>query len=351
MERLCKISEPDHMAMELSECKWNSVAKPLKSLGLLEKAVTKIAGITGNAEVKIDKRCTVVMCADNGVVAEGVTQSDSSVTALVAESIANDRANINLVSKSYNIDVIAVDMGMITDVDDERIIIKKTAYGTKNIYYGNAMTLNQAEQAITAGMDIVRELKAKGYDILITGEMGIGNTTTSSALASVILDQPVRNVTGCGAGLDKERLKHKINVIEHAIAVNDPDKTKPIELISKICGFDIAGMTGLFVGGAVYRIPVVIDGFISAVAAKLACMIVPETVNFMLCSHVSKEPAGRKMLESMGLKAIIEGELCLGEGTGGAMLIPLLDGALSVYHSAHRFDELQMDQYEDYTKC
>ncbi len=119
--------------------------------------------------------------------------------------------------------------------------------------------------------------------------MGIGNTTTSSALASVILDQPVRNVTGCGAGLDKERLKHKINVIEHAIAVNDPDKTKPIELISKIGGFDIAGMTGLFLGGAVYRIPVVIDGFISAVAAKLACMIVPETVNFMLCSHVSKK--------------------------------------------------------------
>lgn len=202
---------------------------------MLEKAVTKIAGITGNAEVKIDKRCTVVMCADNGVVAEGVTQSDSSVTALVAESIANDRANINLVSKSYNIDVIAVDMGMITDVDDERIIIKKTAYGTKNIYYGNAMTLNQAEQAITAGMDIVRELKAKGYDILITGEMGIGNTTTSSALASVILDQPVRNVTGCRRRTGQGKTKCiKINVIEHAIAVNDLDKTKPIELISKI---------------------------------------------------------------------------------------------------------------------
>lgn len=351
MERINKISKPDFVAMELSESKWNSVAKPIKSLGLLEKTVTKIAGITGNADVKINKRCAVVMCADNGVVAEGVTQSESSVTALVAESIANGRANINLVSKPYNIDVFAVDMGMKTDVNNKRIIRKKTAYGTENINKGNAITVSQAVYAIASGMDIVRDLKAKGYDILITGEMGIGNTTTASAIASVILGEPVRNVTGCGAGLDKERLEHKIHVIEHAIEVNNPDKSKPVELISKIGGFDIAGMTGMFLGGAVYKVPVVIDGFISSVAAKLACMINPETVNFMLCSHVSKEPAGRKILESMKLKAIIDGELCLGEGTGGAMLIPLLDGALSVYHSAHRFDELQMEQYEDYSKC
>lgn len=351
MERINKIIKPDFKAMELSERKWNSVAKPIKSLGLLEKSVTKIAGITGNAEVKINKRCTVVMCADNGVVAEGVTQSDSSVTALVAESIANDRANINLISKPYNIDVIAVDIGMKTDVDNEKIIKRKTSYGTENISCGNAMTVSQAEYAISAGIDIVKDLKSKGYDILVTGEMGIGNTTTASAIASVILGEPVKNVTGCGAGLDKERLEHKIHVIERAIEVNKPDRSKPVELLSEIGGFDIAGMTGLFLGGAVYRIPVVIDGFISSVAAKLACMINPEAVNFMLCSHVSKEPAGRKMLESMGLNAIIDGELCLGEGTGGAMLIPLLDGALSVYHSAHKFDELQMEQYEDYTKC
>lgn len=351
MERLCKIAEPDYLAMELSERKWNSVAKPIRSLGLLEKAVTKIAGITGNAEVKINKRCTVVMCADNGVVAEGISQSDSSVTSLVAESIANGRANINLISKPYNIDVIAVDIGMKTDIDDERIIKRKISNGTENIYSESAMTERQAEHVIAAGMDIVRDLKAKGYDILITGEMGIGNTTTASAIASVILGESVRNVTGCGAGLDKERLEHKNHVIEHAIAVNKPDKNKPVELLSKIGGFDIAGMTGLYLGGAVYRIPIVIDGFISSVAAKIACMINPEAVNFMLCSHVSKEPAGIKMLESMGLKAIIDGELCLGEGTGGAMLIPLLDGALSVYHSAHRFDELKMEQYEDYSKC
>ena len=351
MERINKITKPDFKAMELSQYKWNSVAKPIRSLGLLEKAVTKIAGIIGDTEVKINNRCTVVMCADNGVVAEGVTQSDSSVTSLVAESIANGRANINLISKPYNIDVIAVDIGMKTDIDDERIIKRKTSNGTENIYYGRAMTLSQAEYAIAAGMDIVRDLKAKGYDILITGEMGIGNTTVASAIASVILGEPVRNVTGYGAGLDKDRLEHKIHVIGRAIEINKPDKNKPVELLSKIGGFDIAGMTGLYLGGAVYRIPIVIDGFISSVAAKLACMINPEAVNFMLCSHVSKEPAGRKMLESMGLKAIIDGELCLGEGTGGAMLIPLLDGALSVYHSAHRFDELKIEQYEDYLKC
>ncbi|MDE5649201.1 MAG: nicotinate-nucleotide--dimethylbenzimidazole phosphoribosyltransferase, partial [Oscillospiraceae bacterium] len=257
MERINKITKPDFKAMELSQCKWNSVAKPIRSLGLLEKFITKIAGITGNEEVKINKRCTVVMCADNGVVTEGVTQSDSSVTALVAESIANGKANINLISKPYNIDVIAVDIGMKTDVDDEKIIRRKKSYGTENISRGNAMTVSQAEYAILAGIDIVKDLKSKGYDILITGEMGIGNTTTASAIASVILGEPVRNVTGCGAGLDEKRLEHKIHVIERAIKVNDPIKSKPVELLSKIGGFDIAGMTGLFLGGAVYRVPVV----------------------------------------------------------------------------------------------
>lgn len=351
MDRINTITKADFKAMELSRLKWNSVAKPLNSLGLLEKAVTKIAGITGDPDVKINRRCAIVMCADNGVAAEGVTQSDSSVTALVAKSIAEGKANINLVSRPYNIDVFAVDAGMNTDVPDERIIKRKTAYGTENIYLKNAMTASQTEYAVSAGIDIVRDMKNKGYDIIVTGEMGIGNTTTSSALASVILGETVKNVTGCGAGLDRQRLEHKIHVIEHAVEINRPDRDKPLEMLAKIGGFDIAGMTGLFLGGGVYKIPVVIDGLISSVAAKLACMINPETVNYMLCSHVSKEPAGRKILESMGLKAIIDGELCLGEGTGGAMLIPLLDGALSVYHSAHRFEELNMEQYEDYSEC
>lgn len=345
MERIGKIIPADKAAAGKAQEHWNSVGKPLHSLGLLEEAVIKIAGITGSENVDISKRCAVVFCADNGVVAEGVTQSDSSVTAIVAKAIASGTSSINRMAQTFHADVLPVDIGMNTDIDDERILRRKISYGTGNIAEGAAMSRENAERAISAGMDIAGEMKDKGYKILVTGEMGIGNTTTSAAIASVLLDESPEAVTGKGAGLTAEGLDRKINVVKRAIAVNSPDRSDPEDILAKLGGYDIAGMTGLFLGGAYYHIPVVIDGVISAVSAVLAARICPAVCDYMLCSHVSKEPAGRKLLDSIGMKPIITGELCLGEGTGGILLLPLLDGALSVYASAHRFDELDMERY------
>lgn len=345
MDRINKITPPDVKAAQAARERWNSVAKPLGSLGLLESAVEKIAAVQGTADVKITNRHAVVMCADNGVVCEGVTQSDSSVTALCAEAIAEGTSNINVLADIYGAKVTAVDIGMAHDVNSERLVNRKIAYGTKNIAEGAAMTVEQAEKAIAVGIDIVRDMKRDGADIIVTGEMGIGNTTTSAALASVLLDMPPKSVTGRGAGLDSAGLKRKIAAIERAIEVNHPEKDKPVELLAKLGGFDIAGMTGLFLGGAFYHIPVVIDGVISAVSALIACKINPLAREYMLASHVSGEPSGKMLLERIGVKPLITAEMRLGEGTGGIMLLPLLDGALAVYNSAHRFDDMGMERY------
>ena len=342
MNRIKNITPADKASAKAAREHWNSVAKPLGSLGLLEEAVEKIAAVQGTPNVKINSRQAVVMCADNGVVKEGVSQSDSSVTALCAKEIAEDRSNINVLAKLYNAIVTAVDIGIDRDVESEKLLKRKISYGTKNIAEGAAMTTEQAEKAIAVGMDIVRNSKA---DIIVTGEMGIGNTTTSAALASVLLDIPPKEITGRGAGLDIAGLERKISAVERAIAVNKPDKTKPVELLAKLGGYDIAGMTGIFLGGAVYHVPIVIDGVISAVAALLACEICPFAKDYMLASHVSGERSGKMLLEKLGLKPLITAEMRLGEGTGGIMLLPLLDGALSVYNSAHRFDEMGMERY------
>lgn len=348
MKRINEITFPDKGAKKRAAERWNSIAKPIRSLGLLEDAVIKIAGIAGSENVELDKRCAVVMCADHGVVDEGVTQTGSGVTAIVAAAMAGGTSNINRIAERFSAEVIPIDIGIASDIEIDGLINKKIAYGTKNIAQGAAMTVSQAEKAIETGMDAVLECKKKGFKIIVTGEMGIGNTTPSSAIAAALLGLPASEVTGVGAGLDSAGLRRKIAVVERALAVNAPEKSKPVELLAKLGGFDIGGMTGIFLGGAVYGIPIVIDGFISAVAAAIAFEIAPAAREFMLCSHASGEPAASKILEYIGLEPMITAKMRLGEGTGGAMLLPLLDGALAVYNSAHKFDELPMERYVDY---
>ena len=345
MKRINYIIPPDSGAMAHAREKWNGVAKPLGSLGLLEEAVIQIAGIQGSADVALVRRFVVVMCADNGVVREGVTQTGSEVTGVVARAIAEGTSNVNCLADTFGASVLPVDIGMNGDVSVPGLLNQKIRRGTCNIAQGAAMSLAEAERAITIGMDTVQSLAENGCDILVTGEMGIGNTTTSSAIASVLLSLPTESVTGRGAGLSAEGLQRKIEVIRRAIAINRPEKDQPLALLAKLGGFDIAGMVGLFLGGAVYRVPVVIDGFISAVAAALAAGICPPAKDYMLCSHVSREPAGKRMLDYLGLQPLITAGLCLGEGTGGLFLLPLLDGALAVYRSSHRFDNLPMERY------
>lgn len=347
MNRISQISGVDLSAKAAAHERWNSVAKPLGSLGLLEEMIERIAAIQGSENVDISRRAAVVMCADNGVVAEGVTQSESGITAVCAKSVAEGGSNINIIAKMFNAEVIAYDVGIARDVDSGALIRRKTAYGTGNIAIEPAMTSDQTESAITVGLDAVKELSENGVKLIITGEMGIGNTTTAAAVSSVMLGLPPREVTGRGAGLDSAGLERKISAVERAIALHKPTVGRPTELISKIGGFDIAAMTGLFLGGAVYHIPVIIDGVISAAAAALAVLINEKAREYMLASHTSEEPAAKGLLEFIGLKAPINAGLRLGEGTGAALLLPLLDAALAVYNSSHSFESLGMERYAE----
>ena len=339
-----EIIPADAAAAARARARWNAIAKPVGSLGLLEDMVVKIAALTGSENVSIKNRTVVVMCADNGVVKEGVTQSPSSVTALVAENMVKKNSSVCRMAACFHADVLPVDIGMLTEVPGA--VKRKVAPGTGNIRTGPAMTKAQAEQAIAAGMELVRDLKSRGCSVIVTGEMGIGNTTTSAAMASVLLQRPVAEMTGRGAGLGDAALARKIAVIEEAIAVNRPDKNDALDVLAKLGGFDIAGMCGLFIGGAVYRIPVIIDGFISAVAALAALRLLPEAKIAMLPSHQSPEPAVASVMEALRLTAPIQAGLRLGEGTGGVCLLPLLDAALSVYHGMVSFVDIGLAPYE-----
>lgn len=342
-----RIIPADDTSMNKARSNWDKIAKPLGSLGVLEDYVVKLSGIQGTDAPKINKRCAVIMCADNGVVAEGVSQSTEDVTSSVALDICKGTSNINVMAAAVNTDVVAVDMGMKNEVAHEKLIDKRISAGTDNITKGPAMDEEKVLQAIYTGIEIVKNLKDKGYDIVITGEMGIGNTTTASALAAVLLDMEVATVTGRGAGLSNEGLVKKIAAIETAIEVNKArDITNVIKLLATLGGYDIAALTGMYIGGAIHRVPIVIDGFISLVAALVAVRFNQDVRGYMLASHISKEPAARMILEELKLGAIIDGGLRLGEGTGAVCLLPLLDIALAEYRNAHRFADTDIEQYE-----
>jgi nicotinate-nucleotide--dimethylbenzimidazole phosphoribosyltransferase len=336
----------DESAAQRAKARWDSIAKPLGSLGLLETAIINIAGITGSPDVRLDRRAVLVLCADNGVVCEGISQTGSEVTKAVAENLTRKQTSVCHMAKAARTEVIPVDMGMNSRLDNPLLLDRHIADGTQNIAVGPAMTREQAIKAVMAGIELARDCAKQGYQILCTGEMGIGNTTTSSAIASVMLGKPARSVTGRGSGLSDEALERKIRVIEKAIAVNKPDPADALDVLMKLGGFDIAGMAGIFIGGALYRIPVVIDGIISSVSALLAYRLCPASRGAMLASHISGEPAGLMLLEALGLKPLITAEMRLGEGTGAVALLPLLDLALAVYHGSSSFEDIGIEAYK-----
>lgn len=344
-ETLEKIKKPSQEAMERCRQHWDSIAKPLHSLGKLEDALVRIAGMTGNERIHLDKKALVVMCADNGVVEEGVTQTGQEVTAIVAENFLSGDTSACVMSRQCGTKVIPVDIGMTVDTRVSTDL--KVACGTANMTKEPAMTREQAVQALETGIEMVRRLKEDGYGLLATGEMGIGNTTTSSAVASVLLNRPAEEMTGRGAGLSGDGLDRKIHAIKKAIAVNRPDPKDAIDVLAKVGGFDIAGMAGMFLGGAALGVPVVIDGFISCVAALIAQRICPQAGDYMIASHVSKEPAAHLILEALGKEAVLHGEMCLGEGSGAVALFPFLDMGVAVYESMSTFEDIHVEQYKE----
>lgn len=366
-QQLCMIGQPNERAMEAAWKRWDSIGKPLRSLGLLEKAVVKMAGICGTADVKMDKKAIVVMCADHGVVAEGVTQTSSDVTRIVAENLTTGRTSVNIIASRAGADIFPVDMGMHGEAYADGPLQPMVMYnckagdGTGNMAMEPAMSQAACIQAIISGIKIVGELSVQGYQIIGMGEMGIGNTTASSALVSVLLNLPADEVTGRGAGLSDEGLKTKIAVIEKAVnryweATKETEiqdgpyfrAEAAIELMSHLGGYEIAGMAGLCLGGAIYGVPIVLDGYISAAAALCASLISSDCTGWLLASHVSAEPAARKVLKYLHLEPVIDAGMCLGEGTGAAAAFSLYEMGLAVYNDMRTFEEINVEQYEHF---
>lgn len=339
-----QILPADEEIYKACEYKWDHIAKPIGSLGKLEKLVCAIAAVSGTVDVDIRKKCVLVFCADNGVLTQGVAQSTHDVTSAIARSLVRQTASVSVMAKACGAEVFPVDMGMIEKV--EGLLPHSVQNGTADISHGPAMSREDAVKAIRAGMELVGKRKQEGYGLIATGEAGIGNTTTSSAVLSVLLEKPAAEVTGRGSGLTDEGLLRKQRAIEQAIQVNQPEKADVIDVISKVGGFDIAAMTGAFLGGALYKIPVIMDGFISGTAALCAVRLCPAVKGYILPSHVSAEPAGQILMKELGFAPMIHGDMRLGEGTGAVALMPLLDMAVAVYRNAATFEDIQVEAYK-----
>ena len=348
-EVVSQIKPADQGAIAAARAHWDTVAHPLNSLGLLEDAVVRIAGASGTAAVDITKRAVVAMCADNGVVAEGVTQSGQDVTAIIAENMGRGTSSVCRMGRVAGADVVPVDIGVAVPVTVGKILQRNIRRGTADLAVEPAMSRAECERAILVGVEVVKDLVDQGYRLLATGEMGIGNTTTSAAVASVLLGREAEEVTGRGAGLSTEGLRRNVDAIRRGIAVNRPDASDPVDTVSKVGGLDIAGLMGVFLGGALYHVPVLIDGFISSVSALAAARLCPAALDYMLASHASNEPAGKMVLEALGLEPFLYARMCLGEGTGAVAVIPLLDMALAMYREMSSFSDINIDAYEHLT--
>lgn len=336
-------------AMAQAAGRWSHVAKPLNSLGVLENHIVRIAGITGSPQIDIEKKALVVMCADNGVVDEGVTQTGREVTAVVTENFTRGNSCACIMAKRAGADVFPVDIGVDAELKDwgiNPLVRRKIRRGTRDFLLEPAMTADEAEKAVRTGMELAEELKKKGYGIIATGEMGIGNTTTSSAVLAAMTGLPAEAVTGRGAGLDDAGLRRKREVIDRGLALRRPKRSDGWDILEKVGGLDLAGLAGVFIGGAVNGIPVVVDGFISAAAACAAALIFPPCPAFMLGSHKSGEPGMERAMELLGLETVIDGGLRLGEGTGALALMPLLDMAADIYGTMSTFSQIEIEEYK-----
>ncbi|MGN1318984.1 MAG: nicotinate-nucleotide--dimethylbenzimidazole phosphoribosyltransferase [Lachnospirales bacterium] len=321
--------------------KWDKIAKPIDGLGKFEDIICKIGAIEKSVDVKADKKITLIFCSDNGIVEEGVAQTDNLVTALVCNNISKGISTSAKLAKVAGSDIAAVDVGVKIEV--KSAINKNISRGTNNFLKKPAMTIDEAKLALKYGMDIIGEFKEKGYNICAIGEMGIGNTTTASAIASCLLKLPVEIVTGRGSGLNNKAFERKKEVIKKAI---DLYKPKDIwEIISTLGGYDIISMAGAILGGKKYNMPIIIDGAVSQVSALIAYNLDNEITKYIIPSHIGKEPASKIIMEKLSLDPVIYGNMALGEGSGAIMLFPLIDMALSIYEGK-TFSDINMEDYK-----
>ncbi len=320
----------------------DQLAMPHWALGDLMDLAIDLAGMTHSMAPPVAKKAIITMAGDHGVVAEGVSKFPQEVTPQMVYNFVNGGAGINALARQAGADVVVVDMGVAADLNDlareGKIINKKVGLGTDNIARGPAMSNAMAIRSIESGIDIANELAGR-VDVFGTGDMGIGNTTPSTAIAAVITGKSVEELTGRGTGLDDEQLEHKQEVIKKILACNKPDPKNGIDILAKVGGFEIGGIAGLILGAAALKKPVVVDGFISTAGALIAIAIEPFVRDYIICAHRSMEPGHRYMQEKIGCRPLLDMNLRLGEGTGAALAMNLVEAAVAVLTEVATFEE------------
>lgn len=338
------ISGADTNALDEAQKHMDSLIKPLGSLGRLEKIAIKLAGITGKVKNVLDKKCSIVMVADNGICDEGVSCSPQDITLMQAVNMTKGICGMGVLSKHENASIKVVDVGIMQDYDCPKIYNRKIKYGADNFAKGPAMTYEEAVRAIMVGVEMVKMAKDEGVQLLGTGEMGIGNTSSTSAVFMAITDTSAEKAVGKGGGLTEEALEHKKKVLTDAIKLNNPDAKNPIDVIAKVGGLDIAGLVGCYLGAAYYRMPIVVDGVISALAAFVAIKIKSEVQDFLFVSHKSAEPVYDLLFEDIDLKPMLELDMRLGEGTGAVLAFNIISAAAAIMREMATFEDMNRDE-------
>jgi nicotinate-nucleotide--dimethylbenzimidazole phosphoribosyltransferase len=344
---IARIQDLDQKALTAATARQNTLTKPPGSLGRLEELSIQLAGISGEPIPSIKDKVIITMAGDHGIVAEGVSAYPQEVTPQMVLNFLYGGAAINALAGHVGARIVVVDMGVAADMEPHpSLVIKKVAHGTANMAQGPAMTRQQAESALMAGIEIVTAEIEKGLDIVGTGDMGIGNTTPSAAIAAVLAGESPAKIAGRGTGVDDEGLKRKIDAIERAIAVNQPDPKDGLDVLSKVGGFEIAGLAGVMLGAAAHGKAVMVDGFISTAAAMIAVAIAPKVKPYLIAAHRSQEYGHGLMLEWLGLKPLLDFDLRLGEGTGAALGISIAEAACKVLAEMATFAEAGVSDKE-----
>lgn len=339
-ETISSITASDKEAVKRASMHIDNLTKPIGSMGELEEIGAKYAGITGKVFNGVNKKNIIVMCSDNGVCVEGVSAADQIITEVMTNCIPEMKTGVGVLASFANAELTVVDIGVKGDITNPKVINKKVNRGTANICKGSAMTREEAIRAIETGIEITDKLCMEGYDLFGTGEMGIGNTSTSAAVIAALLEIEIEEIVGMGVGLTKEQFENKREVLKKALKVNNPNKDDVIDVLSKVGGFDIAGMCGCFLSAAKNKKAIVIDGVISCAAALCAYILKPECRDYMFTSHKSEEKAVNYVFKYMGLKPILYLDMRLGEGSGCPLAFNVIEAALYMVNNMATFTDV-----------
>ena len=335
-------------ALKELQNEWDRVAKPIGSFGTLESVYSKIAAIQGFKAPDLSHMRLIVCCGDHGIVEEGVSQTSQEVTRICATNIGKGITTAGVMARSLGIDIVSVDVGINYAKEVPGTLNRRVKYGTCNFLKQPAMSVEEFSRAVQVGMDLVKDSKEEGKNVILVGEMGIGNTTSAAVMAGYLLDLNAEAVTGRGAGLDDEGFSRKRAVVSMALSMYSG--LSPVEICSNFGGLELAAMTGIVIGGALYKVPIILDGMLSMVSALVADRLLENSKEYLIPSHISKEPVARKLAGKLDIEPVIDGKMAVGEGAGAVMMAHMLRLTDEVFHNALKFQDSEVEQYERFNK-